>query len=217
MTALAETAPTFEIAPQDFEKDDDSNHHIDFITACSNLRAINYKLDPVDRLETKRIAGKIIPAIATTTAAIAGLVSLELVKIVQKQEVDKFKNCFLNLALPYFQLSEPGAATRTYITKETYFTLWDRWDVAEGDLLVEEFVKYFADKYKLTVTGIFQGVVSLYIPVMPMHKSRLKKKLSSLLKNVPSGQNYVDLVVSFEDDKGEEAAGPAVRYFWTPK
>lgn len=215
LTALAESAPVFEVLPQEFEKDDDRNHHIDFITACSNLRAINYKLDPVDRLETKRIAGKIIPAIATTTAAVAGLVSLELVKLVQKLPVDKFKNCFLNLALPYFQLSEPGPAPKKFITKETYFTLWDRWEVQLGDILVEEFVKYFMDKYKLTVNGIFQGVMSLYVPIMPMHKPRLKKKLSSLIKNVPEGQTYVDLVVSFQDDKGEEAAGPSVRFFWT--
>ena len=26
-------------APAEFEKDDDSNHHIDFIAACANLRA----------------------------------------------------------------------------------------------------------------------------------------------------------------------------------
>ena len=25
--------------PAEFEKDDDSNHHIDFIAACANLRA----------------------------------------------------------------------------------------------------------------------------------------------------------------------------------
>ena len=215
LNRLAESAATFEVSPQEFEKDDDTNHHIDFITACSNLRAINYKLDPVDRLESKRIAGKIIPAIATTTAAIAGLVSLELVKIIQKLPLDRFKNCFLNLALPYFQLSEPGPCAKKFITKDTYFTLWDRWEVRQGDILVEEFVKYFVDKFKLTVTGVFQGVMSLYVPVMPMHKPRLKKKLSSLLKNVPNGQTYVDLVVSFQDDKGEEAAGPSVRFYWS--
>ena len=44
---------------------------------CSlqNLRATMYSIENADRLKTKKIAGKIVPAIATTTAAVAGLVS----------------------------------------------------------------------------------------------------------------------------------------------
>lgn len=67
--------------PIAFEKDDDSNGHVDFITAASNLRAKMYNIEPADRFKTKRIAGKIIPAIATATAAVSGLVSM-LLKIV---------------------------------------------------------------------------------------------------------------------------------------
>ncbi len=33
----------------EFEKDDDSNFHMDFITACSNLRAENYDIAPSDK------------------------------------------------------------------------------------------------------------------------------------------------------------------------
>jgi hypothetical protein len=40
-----------------------------------NLRAMMYSIETVDRFKTKLIAGKIVPAIATTTAAVAGLVS----------------------------------------------------------------------------------------------------------------------------------------------
>ena len=37
------------VVPLDFEKDDDTNHHMDFIVACSNLRAFNYSIPPADR------------------------------------------------------------------------------------------------------------------------------------------------------------------------
>ena len=33
----------------DFEKDDDTNFHMDFIVAASNLRAENYDIPPADR------------------------------------------------------------------------------------------------------------------------------------------------------------------------
>ena len=66
------------MVPEDFEKDVDTNHHIDFITASSNIRAEQYGIETADRLRTKKIAGKIIPAMATSTAAVSGLVSLHV-------------------------------------------------------------------------------------------------------------------------------------------
>lgn len=66
------------MSPLQFEKDDDTNGHMDFVASASSLRAKMYAIEPADRLKTKRIAGKIIPAIATATAAVAGLVSREL-------------------------------------------------------------------------------------------------------------------------------------------
>jgi len=40
-----------------------------------NLRASMYSIENADRFKTKLIAGRIVPAIANTTAAVAGLVS----------------------------------------------------------------------------------------------------------------------------------------------
>ena len=48
------------IVPADFEKDDDSNRHIDFIVACSNSRAANYGIEPADRSKSKVILIKVI-------------------------------------------------------------------------------------------------------------------------------------------------------------
>lgn len=58
---------------EEFEKDEDANFHIDFIYAAANARALNYSLAEMDWITVKLKAGRIVPALATTTAAIAGL------------------------------------------------------------------------------------------------------------------------------------------------
>ena len=58
--------------PEEFEKDEDANGHIDFIYAMANCRSSNYKLTPMDWITVKLKAGRIVPALATTTAAVAG-------------------------------------------------------------------------------------------------------------------------------------------------
>ena len=58
---------------EEFEKDNDSNYHIDFIYSMANIRASNYSLTPMDWITVKIKAGKIVPALATTTAAVAAL------------------------------------------------------------------------------------------------------------------------------------------------
>jgi ubiquitin-activating enzyme E1 len=78
---FSSTKEKLALKPLDFEKDDDTNFHIDFIGAAANLRARMYAIPEVERLKVKAIAGRIMPAIATTTGAVSGLVSSSLPRI----------------------------------------------------------------------------------------------------------------------------------------
>ncbi|WP_411025088.1 hypothetical protein, partial [Salmonella sp. s54836] len=114
--------------------------------------------------------GKIIPAIATTTAAIVGLVCLEFYKVVRdkdnhkKTDIADYKNAFINLALPFFGFSEPiPVPIIKYFDKE--FTLWDRFEIdgrrEDGEMTLGELKKHFEDM-KINVSMISQGVALIY-------------------------------------------------------
>lgn len=144
---------------------------MDFIVAASNARATNYVIETADRLKSKLIAGKIIPAIATTTSVVSGLICLELIKLVGEEDgfaninIEKYKNGFVNLALPFVGFSEPIAAPKnTY--HDTQFTLWDRFEV-QGEMTLKEFLDHFKTRYNLEITMLSQGVCMLYSFFMP--------------------------------------------------
>ena len=82
----------------------------------------------MDWINVKIKAGRIIPALATTTAAIAGLQTLELLKYLKGCKLEDHKNSFMNLAVPSLMMSEPGPALKTKLKEGLDVTLWDRWE-----------------------------------------------------------------------------------------
>ncbi|ETO05877.1 ubiquitin-activating enzyme E1 [Reticulomyxa filosa] len=149
----------------EFEKDDDLNFHIDYITACANARAWNYRIKESSRQDVKITAGKIIAALATTTAMITGLVELEFYKLklgLQYLYEDAFYNANFNLAVPtQFQYFQPETAIRhkketkkdetkedpneliTYVPYPDQWTTWDHLEIDRGNLTVQELVDIF--------------------------------------------------------------------------
>lgn len=162
------TPPSAAFEPADFEKDHDFNFHIDFIHAASNLRATNYNIPVASRHKTKMIAGKIIPAIATTTASATGLVMLEMYKLLQgKDSVDDYRDSSSNLGLNSYLMMAPlppGKAKKAYSDIEMCdvtprpdgFTKWDKTVlVGTQDTTMRQFMAMFKEKTGLNITMLF--------------------------------------------------------------
>jgi ubiquitin-activating enzyme E1 len=213
------TMPGYKLQPVEFEKDDNTNHHIDFITAASNLRAENYKIQTADKHKTKFIAGKIIPAIATTTALVTGLVILEFYKIVDgKDDIEQYKNGFINLALPFFGFSEPISSPKaTYKGKNgdvEVDKLWDRFEVE--NITLRELIDIFEAK-GLDITMLSSGVSLLYASFFPPAKlkDRYPMKLSELVATIskvpiPEHQKNVIFEICCDDQSGEDVEVPYI-------
>jgi len=207
----------YRMVPAEFEKDDDTNFHMDFITAASNLRALNYGIKPADRHHTKQVAGKIIPAIATTTCLATGLVCLELYKVIDgKKDIEQYKNGFVNLALPFFGFSEPIAMAKNKYY-DTEWTIWDRFFI-EGDITLKELIDKIKTDHKLEITMLSSGVSMLYSGFMPKKKveERLSMPLSVLVETVskkPIPPHVKDIVFEMmvNDDTDEDVEVPYLK------
>eukprot|EP00735_Rhodelphis_limneticus_P003966 TRINITY_DN15509_c0_g1::TRINITY_DN15509_c0_g1_i1::g.30466::m.30466 TRINITY_DN15509_c0_g1::TRINITY_DN15509_c0_g1_i1::g.30466 ORF type:complete len:1040 (+),score=270.94,sp/Q29504/UBA1_RABIT/57.35/0.0,ThiF/PF00899.16/7.1e-14,ThiF/PF00899.16/7.4e-31,UBACT/PF02134.16/6.9e-14,UBACT/PF02134.16/3e-26,UBA_e1_C/PF09358.5/3.2e-42,UBA_e1_thiolCys/PF10585.4/7.6e-22,UBA_e1_thiolCys/PF10585.4/0.011,P2/PF07194.6/0.53 TRINITY_DN15509_c0_g1_i1:65-3121(+) len=211
----------FRLCPVEFEKDDDLNFHMDFIVACSNLRAGNYSIPPADRHKSKLIAGKIIPAIATTTALVTGLVCMELYKLVDGKVLDAYKNGFVNLALPFFGFSTPIDAPKNKMGKTgKTWTLWDRFSLDLGhDGTLQEIITHFKSQHGLEVSMLSCGVAMLYSSWTAKKKleERLKMTMKEAVRTVGKvelnpNSNYLVFEICCSDEDGDEVEVPFVKY-----
>lgn len=151
------------INPQNLEKDDDSNYHIMFINATSNMRALNYSIPNSTFYETKGIAGKIVPALSTTTSMVTSLIVMEMIKYVDDplRPITDYSSSYINLSSNLFVTSEPFPAQQKKLNDFTY-TLWDRFE-SQGDIRLDQFIQFWDDKFKTTISTVLNGEKILYM------------------------------------------------------
>lgn len=209
--------PNFKMKPIQFEKDDDTNFHMDLIAGLANMRARNYSIPEVDKLKAKFIAGRIIPAIATSTAMATGLVCLELYKVLAGgHKVEDYRNTFANLALPLFSMAEP-VPPKVIKHLDMSWTVWDRW-VIKGNPTLKELIGWLQDK-GLNAYSISCGSCLLYNSMFPRHKDRMDKKIVDLARDVaklelPPNRCHLDVVVACEDDEDNDIDIPLVSVYY---
>ena len=130
----------------------------------SALRCRNYKLEIMDWMTVKIKAGRIIPALATTTSSISALQTIELIKIAKNSPIEEYRNSFLNLAIPLLQSSQPGACIKNKIREGLTTTLGDKWEVklSQDQCTIKNLFETLKSKYLLFPRDIFKGKKPIY-------------------------------------------------------
>ena len=183
------------VKPVEFEKDDDTNHHIAFITSCSNLRAENYCIEPADFMKTKLIAGKIIPAMITTTAVVSGLQCIEFIKVIQKKPLEQYHNSYLNLAIGYMDGTEPEAVKREEVCPGVVTSIWEDLSfTVSKEITIEELIDVFDKKYPYHLESISIDGKMIYAEFLPSGASRLSKKIKDLYNEIV-GKEIIDSIL----------------------
>ena len=214
---LPSELPEQVFSSQEFEKDDDSNYHVAFITAASNLRCFNYGIPISSFEETKGIAGKIIPAVATTTSIVAGLITIEIMKFCYQYKfgenidgdsdfskmLETYKSWYVNLANNILVSSEPEKAV---ILKfgDVEMNSWTK-SVLTTDLTLEMLISLVEEKFKLDeeskVSMILYETSIIYANFMPSDTS---KNLSTIFLekfNIKLEEKSISLVITSENDE----------------
>eukprot|EP00008_Paramoeba_atlantica_P008298 CAMPEP_0201480162 /NCGR_PEP_ID=MMETSP0151_2-20130828/4697_1 /ASSEMBLY_ACC=CAM_ASM_000257 /TAXON_ID=200890 /ORGANISM="Paramoeba atlantica, Strain 621/1 / CCAP 1560/9" /LENGTH=1086 /DNA_ID=CAMNT_0047861931 /DNA_START=42 /DNA_END=3302 /DNA_ORIENTATION=- len=224
----------------DFEKDDDTNYHIDFIAASANMRAWNYEIDLASRHKCKMIAGRITPALATTTALITGLVEIEFCKLLLGHPKDQMLAANCNLALPYtvnfFEPDDPIKKKTEYdVTLESDvkpvpegFTVWDKVVIEQGNLTIREFLDLFPKIHHGVQPGmltfpeekeklLWSAPENVAPAAGKMYAERESRNLLEVYEEIYGplnpGLSYVVLEASIaEDEAGELVSVPVIKY-----
>ncbi|GAB6032431.1 Ubiquitin-like modifier-activating enzyme 6 [Chamberlinius hualienensis] len=199
------------VSPQEFQKDDEHDGHMDFIISTSNLRAIMYGIEPKDNDEIRKLAGRIIPAIITTTSAVAALLTIELLKVLNKCSLEEYKNCFINLALTSFVIAEPAAAPIHLFSNGLRYTLWDKLEVqGHINFTIKDFITTVKKRYGGSVDTIIQDTKIIYMSFIPKYRKTLNKRMLDVI-TLPTDGLAINLFIDSGDS--EDISSPSIRYY----
>jgi|UniRef100_A0A6C0IVR8 ubiquitin-activating enzyme E1 len=189
--------------PLQFEKDDDMNWHVTFITAASNMRSSNYGIPTTTYDEAKGIAGKIIPAVATTTSIVAGLISMELIKYCcEIDKIDMYKSWFVSLANNILIASEPIPPPMLKFG-ETIINSWCKFDLT-NDVTLNQFIEIYENKFNTKIGMVLHGASMMFANFMPCNIG--DKLLSDIFHekyNIDLLSSKIELIIASEEDDVE--------------
>jgi len=170
---ISENKTKFKIfKPEIFDKDKEEKSEFNFIYSCTNLRARNYKIEEEEIEKIILIAGKIIPAIISTTSTISGLVSLQIYIIPQTDNIYNFRTISLEMKNNMYSISSPEEVNFIKSKKDDSFNLslicipekfsvWDNIEI-KGKKNVKDLIEFFKNNYDVQILNINSGIFVLY-------------------------------------------------------
>ena len=173
------------IIPEELDIDNEENGHLDFVHAVTNLRAKIFRIDECDKYKTKKIVGKIIPKIITTTSSITAIASLQLYTTFQTLDIQYFRECYFNLNSNYFNYTPPhevkkfldrGPDNSNHAFKAVPVG-WTKWDIIEvkGSKTCGELCEYLKDKYEILVDTILIDDIIIYDTILEVKNNKAHK------------------------------------------
>lgn len=210
------------VAPQVFDKDDVAAGHVAWVAAAANARAKVFGLPRADELRCKQIAGKVVPAIATTTAVVSGLAVFEAAKILAGLggDVARLRSTFVHLGAPLWGQAEPGPVNEWRLPGGGTATEWTVPAVrlAAADTVVDLVAKLEVDLFPgASVRSLVvrdESETLLYLRALhdgdEGARSWTVRERLRVLDAAPAA-GHLDLLVTGDDGEGGELDVPPVR------
>ena len=214
---------------EEFDKDDEKKGHIEFLYAFTNLRAENYDIEKCDISKVKMIAGKIVPAIASTTAAVVGIVALQLYVLKSTEDIKNLRNCYFDLARNVICFENVRMAkfikdgndqlkqgSKKYKLIPEKYTIWD-YLVINDSLSIKQFIDYMKKNYNVEITSIISNQIILYTKKESGNDDlKINKKIEDIyceLSKIKIFENKKFLILEILGDIGEFIAKmPLIKY-----
>lgn len=217
-----------------FEKDDDTNNHINIISIIANIRANIYNIKEITNLDCKLIAGKIVPALSTTTTLVTGLSIMEIIKYIYnyyyldyKKENLEYKDTYINSAFNLYLQSESQKATK--IITGNYnnlmgcvvkaipeaFTNWDFIKLGRKKNNIENInnlIVYLNKKYNIEINMLLCEDIILY---NSFNTVNINKTFNNIYNEVGKNKTeYLIIESSCFDNTGIPILTPKLIYCW---
>ena len=205
--------------------DNDNNGHLNFLYAASNLRATNFRIERCDINKVKIIAGKITPAIATTTGGIVGLVSLQLLILKQTKNINYLRNCNIQLSYNNYYFEKPKKCeyenikykdikSIKFIPEE--YTIWDFIEIKES-MTINNFIEFLKQKYNVFVYSINCNYINLY-DSHNKKKNNCDKRIEDIYNEISEQklfENKTFLILDiFGNSENIEVKMPKIKYIF---